>query len=80
MDVNTAYGITGNIKNHGENVELQNLQRYHNSVQQVALNERSTADQYMYITMNRAVICNPGTNGKGIEVICYERRHNYVPV
>ncbi len=44
MDVNTAYGNTGNIKNHGENVELQNLQRHHNSDQQVALNERSTVD------------------------------------
>ncbi len=70
MDVNTAYGITGNIKNHGEKVELQNLQRHHNSDQQVALNERGTADQYT--TMNRIVICNPGPNGKGIEVICYQ--------
>ncbi len=79
INVNRAYGNTGNIYNYGENTELQNLQQHHLWDQQVALNymcESSAADQY--ITMHPAVINNPGPNGKGIEEILLSVNRRYM--
>ncbi len=75
MNDNRAHDNVRDYHYPGENVDFENLQqhrhRYRNSDQQVALNERGTADHGQYITMNRAdlEIRIPGLNGKVNEVI-----------